>query len=96
MKKPKKGSLYRAMPLFSQGCTEDVLFIKNGVSPDSLYEVAYSRLEAVSKLLNFASQVGPNGLVAFELSVISDAAGILVTDAMSVIEGLHSSANKRP
>lgn len=95
MKKPKKGSLYRAMPSISQGCSESVLFIKNDVESDELYEAAYSRLDAASKLLDFASQTRLGALVAIEASMISDAAGILVTDAMSVLEGLHSSARKR-
>lgn len=94
MSASQNDNTYRAMPGFSQGSHDDILFIKSGTDSNAVYDAATFRLDAVRKLLDYASQSSLEKTCAgVEMSAITDAAGILVTDAMAIMEGLRK---KRP
>ncbi|HAI8125533.1 TPA: hypothetical protein NQE34_001314 [Escherichia coli] len=95
MKQAETQNTFRAMPSFSQGTSDDIMFLKTDVDQGIIYDSATYRLDAVRKLLDFASTIGTDKSGASsDVSMVTDAAGILVTDAMAILDGLKK--NRRP
>ncbi|TYL43763.1 hypothetical protein [Dickeya sp. ws52] len=79
---------YLPLAIASQGCSHNVLFICQDVPSDELFEAVISRMEAAQRVLDFASfQTGNQS--GCEAKMVSEAAGMLVSDALSIINILH-------
>ncbi|EFD1024903.1 hypothetical protein FGT89_17850 [Escherichia coli] len=95
MKQAETQNTFRAMPSFSQGTSDDIMFLRTDVDQEIIYDSATYRLDAVRKLLDFASTISTDKSGASsDVSMVTDAAGILVTDAMAILDGLMK--NRRP
>lgn len=90
MKQAETQNTFRAMPSFSQGASDDIMFLKTDANQELIYDSATYRLDAVRKLLDFASTLGTDkSCASSDVSMVTDAAGILVTDAMALLDGLR-------
>ena len=90
MKQAETKNTFRAMPSFSQGASDDIMFLKTDANQDLIYDSATYRLDAVRKLLDFASTLGTDkSCTSSDIKMVTDAAGILVTDDMALLDGLR-------
>jgi hypothetical protein len=81
---------------FSNGCTDDVLFVNGSVNTSSLWEATMSRLMAIKDLLEFSSSaLMKPGQVNNETSMLTDSVLILISDAVSIMNVLYKKINAR-
>lgn len=82
---------------FSNGCADDVLFVKGSADTSSLWEATMSRLTAIKNLLEFGSvALQKPGHINNETSMLTDSALILISDAVSIMGALYKSINEQP
>lgn len=82
------------MKNFSNGCTDNILFVRGSADTSSLWEATMSRLIAIKNLLEFgavALQEPDN--INNETSMLTDSALILISDAVSIMDVLYKSIN---
>lgn len=81
---------------FSNGCTDEVLFVRGGADTSSLWEATMSRLTAIKNLLEFGSVVLQKpGCINNETSMLTESALILISDAVSIMDALYRNINKQ-
>lgn len=84
------GNEFQSMTDFSQGCNNDVLYVKKNSSSKDLWEATISRMTAVKSLLEFGSVATQASKSAeSEVSMLTDSALILVSDAISILNTLY-------
>jgi hypothetical protein len=82
---------------FSNGCADDVLFVRGSADTSSLWEATMSRLTAIKNLLEFgAVALQKTGNINNETSMLTDSALILISDAVSIMDALYKSINEQP
>ncbi|HHJ4610214.1 TPA: hypothetical protein ACQJX6_003173 [Raoultella ornithinolytica] len=82
---------------FSNGCADDVLFVRGSADTSSLWEATMSRLTAIKNLLEFGVvALQKTGNINNETSMLTDSALILISDAVSIMDALYKSINEQP
>lgn len=84
---------FRPLGTFSQGYSEDVLYVKSSVGFDGLYEASVSRLVAVQSLLEYGLDTTSN-ISGSKPYNANDSALILVSDALSIIQSMYDCVKK--
>ncbi|EPJ7275666.1 hypothetical protein KY209_000884 [Raoultella ornithinolytica] len=81
---------------FSNGCADDVLFVRGSADTSSLWEATMSRLMAIKNMLEFGAALQKSGYTNNETSMLTDSALILISDAVSIMGALYKSINEQP
>ncbi|EIV2914642.1 hypothetical protein ACAX60_005068 [Serratia marcescens] len=82
-----------AMDNFSQGCSDDdVMFVNKGANRKNMWEATMSRMAAAKNIMEYSAVVGnrPGQHADAETSMLADAALILTSDAISILNALYS------
>lgn len=84
---------FRPLGHFSQGYSEEVLYVKSSVGFDGLYEAAVSRLMAVQNLLEYGLDATSKTEGSKPYNV-NDPAIILVSDVISMMQSMYDCVKK--
>lgn len=76
-------SKFKALDRNSQICSGNVIFFDENASPSDLFECAYSRLEAVTKLHNELSLIYKDEI---KNNPFSEVSSLLLSDALSIFQ----------
>lgn len=85
-----------AMDSFSQGCSDDdVMFVNKGADRKNMWEATMSRMTAAKNIMEYSAVVGNRpGHADAETSILADAALILTSDAISILNALYSTISE--
>ncbi|GKW13524.1 hypothetical protein [Pectobacterium sp. IFB5596] len=84
---------FKPLGTFSQGYSEDVLYVKPSVGFEGLYEASVSRLMAVQGLLEYGLDA-TSKVSGSKPYNVNDSALILVSDVISIIQSMYDCVKK--